>query len=98
VEGNKKERYDKMLDQVDKILTATKVEISCDFVEEKLGPKLDQGDDLNMAKKIFGLMLKGKCLESPLALKVAEIIQRGEHTFGVAKLMGHSSAPSKGVG
>jgi len=91
VTGDKKARYDKMLDQVDKILTATKVEISCDFVEQKLGPKLDQGNDLNMAKKIFGLMLKGKCLDSPLALRAAGIVQENEPTFGVAKFMAQKS-------
>ena len=87
VTGDKKKRYDKMLDQVDKILTTTKVEISCEFVEEKLGPKLGQGEDLVMAKKIFGLMLKGKCLDNPLALKAAGIVQENEPTFGVAKFM-----------
>lgn len=92
VTGDQKKKYDKMLDQVDKILTATKVEISCDFVEEKLGPKLGQGDDLNMAKKIFGLMLAGKCLDSPLALKAAGIVQEGEPTFGVAKFMAQKNA------
>ncbi|WP_370090333.1 hypothetical protein [Ekhidna sp.] len=92
VTGDQKKKYDKMLDQVDKILTATKVEISCDFVEEKLGPKLGKGDDLNMAKKIFGLMLAGKCLDSPLALKAAGIVQEGEPTFGVAKFMAQKNA------
>ena len=87
VSGDKKQKYDKMLSNVDKILTATGVEISCSFVEEKLGPKLDEGNDLNMAKKIFGLMLKGKCLDNPLALKAAGIIQGDEPTFGVAKFL-----------
>ena len=41
-----------MLGQVDKLLTATKVEISCEFVETKLGPKLEETGELNMAKKI----------------------------------------------
>lgn len=92
VTGDNKKRYDKMLDQVDKILTATKVEISCDFVEEKLGPKLGKGDDLNMAKKIFGLMLAGKCLDSPLALKAAGIVQQNEPTYGVAKFLAQKNA------
>ena len=83
----RKARFDKMLGNVDKLLTATGVEISCEFVEEKLGPKLGEGNDLNMAKKIFGLMLKGKCLDSPLALKAAGIVQENEPTYGVAKFM-----------
>ncbi|WP_420317432.1 tetratricopeptide repeat protein [Ekhidna sp.] len=92
VSGDNKKKYDKMIDNVDKILTATGVEISCSFVEEKLGPKLDQGEDLNMAKKIFGLMLKGKCLDSPLALKAAGIVQNSEPTYGVAKFMAQKNA------
>lgn len=87
VSGDKKKKYDKMLGNVDKILTATGVPIECSFVEEKLGPKLEESNDLNMAKKIFGLMLKGKCLDSPLALKAAGIVQENEPTFGVAKFM-----------
>lgn len=88
VSGDSKKKYEKMLDQVDKILTATKVEISCEFVEEKFGPKLDQTDDINMAKKIFDLMIKGKCIDRPLALKAAEKIQQSEPTYGVAKFLG----------
>lgn len=85
VTGDKKKKYDKMLGQVDKLLTATKVEISCEFVETKLGPKL--GEDVNMAKKIFDLMIKGKCIDRPLALQAAEMIQTSEPTFGVAKFL-----------
>lgn len=92
VTGEKKKKYDKMLDQVDKILTATKVEISCEFVENKLGPKLQGSEDINMAKKIFGLMLKGKCLDSPLALKAAGMIQGDEPTYGVAKFLAQKNA------
>lgn len=92
VSGDKKKRFDNMMGNVDKILTATGVEISCSFVEEKLGPKLDESNDLNMAKKIFGLMLKGKCLDSPLALKAAGIVQENEPTFGVAKFMAQKNS------
>ena len=87
-----RKKIDYSADLVDRLLTATKVEISCEFVEEKLGPKLEQGDDLNMAKKIFGLMLKGKCLDNPLALKAAGIVQENEPTFGVAKFMAQKNA------
>lgn len=85
VSGDNKKKYDNMLGQVDKLLTATGVEISCEFVETKLGPKL--GEDVNMAKKIFGLMLKGKCSDNPLALKAAVMIQKSEPTYGVAKFL-----------
>ncbi|MEM9897018.1 MAG: hypothetical protein AAF789_11680, partial [Bacteroidota bacterium] len=92
VDAAKKGKYDKYLGQVDKILTATGVEISCEFVETKLGPKLTQeADNLNMAKKIFQLMLKGKCIDNPLALEAAEIIQQNEPTFSVAKFLGQKN-------
>ncbi len=85
VSGDSKKKYDKMLGQVDKLLTATKVEISCEFVETKLGPKM--GEDVNMAKKVFDLMIKGKCIDRPLALEAAELIQKSEPTYGVAKFL-----------
>ena len=84
---SQKKKIDGSSDLVDRLLTATKVEISCDFVEEKLGPKLQNENDVNMAKQIFRLMLKGKCLNSPLALKAAGIIQTDEPTYGVAKFL-----------
>ncbi|MEQ9466053.1 MAG: hypothetical protein RLN88_01505 [Ekhidna sp.] len=89
---SERDKVDSSADLVDRLLTATKVEISCDFVEERLGPKLDQGNDVNMAKQIFRLMLKGKCLESPLAMKAASIIQNDEPTFGVAKFLAQKNA------
>ena len=45
-----------------------------------------------MAKKIFGLMLAGKCLDSPLALKAAGIVQQNEPTYGVAKFLAQKNA------
>lgn len=89
-EANDAERkkLDGYIDTVDRLLAATKIEISCDFVEERFGSKLNEGNDVNMAKRIFDLMIKGKCIERPLALKAAEIIQDYEPTFGVAKFLG----------
>ena len=87
-----KGKIDKSLDTIDRLLLATKVNISCDFVEENLGPKLDEGTDVNIAKKIFKLMLDGKCLDRDLALKAAEVIQENEPTYAVAKLIGQKNA------
>ncbi|MEM9337559.1 MAG: hypothetical protein AAGA66_02445 [Bacteroidota bacterium] len=92
VSGEKKAKYDKLMGQVDRLLTATKVEISCEFIETKLGPKLGEGSDLNLAKKIFHLMLQGKCLDSPLALKAAGIVQASEPTYGIAKFMAQKNS------
>ena len=82
-----KAKMDKSLDTIDRLLLATKVNISCDFVEENLGPKLDEGNDVNIAKKIFKLMIDGECIDRPLALKAAEVIQGDEPTYGVAKFL-----------
>ncbi len=82
VADNKKPRYDKMLGQIDKLLTAT-VDVNCEFVEDKLGPKLDETGDLNMAKKIFQLLLANKCTDSPLAIKSATIVNDNEPDYGV---------------
>ena len=87
-----KKKIDKSVDQVDRLFTATKVEISCEFIETKLGPKLDESGDPTMARKIFGLLLKGKCLESPYALKSAEIVQNDEPTYGIAKFMAQKNS------
>lgn len=85
---SERKKLDSYVDIVDRLLAATKIEISCEMVEERFGPKLDQGDDVIMAKKIFKLMIDGKCIERPLALKAAEIIQNQEPTYGVAKFLG----------
>ena len=88
-----KKKIDKSLDTVDKLLVATKVEISCNFVEQQLGPKLNTEEDpLNMAKNIFNFMLKGKCTERPLAMRAAKIIQEREPTYAVAKLIAQRNA------
>ncbi|MEO9872744.1 hypothetical protein [Ekhidna sp.] len=86
-EGNRK-KMDKSLDTIDRLLLATKVDINCDFVEENFGSKLDQGNDVKIAKKVFKLMIDGECIDRPLALKAAEIIQKDEPTYGVAKFLG----------
>lgn len=87
-----KAKIDKSQDTIDRILLATKVDISCDFVEENLGPKLEEGNDVNIAKKIFKLMLDGECIDRPLALKAAQVIQNDEPTYGVAKFLGVKNA------
>ena len=89
--GGNKERLEKIADYVDKLLTAT-VEVDCDFVEEKLGPKFRNTGDVNLAKKIFGLMLQQKCTDSPLAMEVAEAVNNEEPNYGIAKFIGMKSA------
>ena len=60
-------------------------DLNCDFIDKNLAPPLDQGDDLTLAKKIFGLLLNQGCGDSPYYLKAALIIQEKEPTTGIAK-------------
>jgi len=94
VSDSKKARYDKYLSNVDALLTATKVEISCEWVESRLGPKMTESGDIKIAKKVFDLMIKGKCLDRQLAFDAAQIIQNDEPTFAVAKFLAGKSVNS----
>ncbi|MFY0650901.1 MAG: tetratricopeptide repeat protein [Cyclobacteriaceae bacterium] len=91
--GKNVERLKKYQENVDKLLTAT-VTVDCKFVENNLGPKMKETGDLNMAKKVFGLMLTGKCTDSPLFLEAAVLLFEKEPDFGLAKVIAvkHSSA------
>lgn len=89
--GGNPERLNPISDNVDKVLAAT-ITVDCNFVENNLGPKLDQNpEDEKLAKKIFQLMLTGKCTDSPLALKAAEIVHKKEASFGLAKFIASKS-------
>lgn len=85
-------RLNKYADYIDKLLTAT-VDVDCNFIEEKLGPKFRKNpEDINLAKKIFGMMLQQKCTDSPLAMEVAEVVNEEEPNFGIAKFIGVKAA------
>ncbi len=89
--GGNQERLTAIGDNVDKVLAAT-VTVDCNFVENNFGPKLHQNpEDGKLAKKIFKLMLTGKCTDNPLALKAAEIVNGKEASFGLAKFIASKS-------
>jgi len=77
---------DKIADNIDKLLTST-IDLNCDFVESILGPKLAGSSDVKLAKKVFQLMLTGKCSDRPLAFDAAQIINKSEPSFGIAKFL-----------
>ncbi|MEQ9229225.1 MAG: hypothetical protein RIF46_00980, partial [Cyclobacteriaceae bacterium] len=70
-------------DNVDKLLLMIVPEIDCEIVINDFGPKLEANPDVNMAKKIFKLMLTGKCTEDPLALKAARMVDDNEPSYGI---------------
>lgn len=62
-------------------------DLNCEFINENLAPPLDLGDDLTLAKKVFGLLLERKCGDSPYIEVAAKIIQKQEPTEGIAKVL-----------
>ena len=70
-------------DNVDKLLLMIVPEIDCEIVIKDFGPKLEANPDINMAKKIFKLMLTGKCTDDPLALKAAKMVDDNEPSYGI---------------
>ncbi len=70
-------------DNVDKLLLMIVPEIDCSIVISDFGPKLDANPDINMAKKIFKLMLTGKCTDDPLALRAAKMVDDNEPSYGI---------------
>ncbi|MEM6522793.1 MAG: hypothetical protein AAGF85_05585 [Bacteroidota bacterium] len=90
--GKDEAKVQKQKEMVDKLLTSM-VKVDCDFIENKLGPKLiEKPDDLGMAKKIMGLSLAGNCSQLPIFLEAAKIVQKETPDFGIAKVIGIRSA------
>lgn len=88
--GKSVEKLQKIKATVDDILPTTGIQMDCDFVKTKLEPKFRQNPtDMDLAKKIFSFMLKGKCTDDPLWLETAELIHNnGTKDCGLAKNLG----------
>ena len=85
-EGKNVSAIDRIADAVDKMLSSA-VDLNCDFVESILGPKFKTEPDVKIAKKIFSLMLTGKCTDRPLAFEAAKVVNENEPSFGIAKFL-----------
>jgi tetratricopeptide (TPR) repeat protein len=70
-------------DFVDKMLLDLVPQIDCSIVIKDFGPKFEANPDINMAKKIFKMMLTGKCTDDPLALKAAKMVDDNEPSYGI---------------
>ncbi|OEK04192.1 tetratricopeptide repeat protein [Roseivirga misakiensis] len=70
-------------------------DLNCDFINENLAPPLDQGEDLTLAKKVFGLLLERGCGDSPYIETAAKIIQKKEPTEGIAKVLAQRAFGNK---
>lgn len=81
------QRWTQTKTYIDQVLQ-TCVTIDCNFVKDKMGPKFRQNpDDVDMAKKIFGLMATGKCTEDPLFLEAGEAMVKKEPSYGVYRVL-----------
>lgn len=81
------QRWTATKEYVDQLLQSC-VTIDCNFVKTKLGPKLQQNPhDVDMAKRIFGLMATGKCTSDPLFLQAGEIMVKKEPSYGVYRVL-----------
>ncbi len=85
-EGKNVSYLEKISDTIDKMLTST-IDLNCDFVENILGPKLEATGDVKIAKKIFQLMLNGKCTDRPLAFEAAKIVNESEPSYSISKFL-----------
>lgn len=84
--GKNVSKLEKYQETIDSMLTQI-VTVDCAFVENNLGPKMKESGDLKIAKKVFQLMLTGKCTDSPLFLESAIILFEKEPEFGLAKVI-----------
>jgi tetratricopeptide (TPR) repeat protein len=90
--GKDVDQLNTIREQVDNLLVAT-IEVDCDFVENTMGPKLQQNqDDLKLAKNILRLSFAGKCMDRPVAIEAAKVVQNHEPEYGIAKLIAQSCA------
>ncbi len=90
--GKNVERLKTVRESINNLLVQT-VKVDCDFVQNNLGPKLEAApDDLKIAKDILRYSFAAKCMDLDIAIKAAEVVQKNEPDFGVAKLIAQSAA------
>lgn len=70
-------------------------DLNCEFINENLAPPLDTGDDIILAKKVFGLLLERGCGDSPYLEVAAKVIQKQEPTEGIAKVLAQRAFADK---
>ena len=84
--SNKPASLEKVVENIDKLLTLT-IDLSCDYVESLLGPKLAETGDIKIASKIFKLMLQNKCTDRSLAFEAAKIVNQNSPDFAISKFL-----------
>jgi tetratricopeptide (TPR) repeat protein len=65
------------------------VNVDCDFVKKNMEPVFHKNpSDTLLAKRIFGLMLAGKCTSDPLWLETGEVVFNSTKDYGLGKNLG----------
>jgi tetratricopeptide (TPR) repeat protein len=86
------DRLKLVLDKVNELLVST-IDVDCNFVQNTLGQKLkEEPDNLKLAKNIMRLSFAGKCTDLDVFMDAAKVVQKNEPEYGLAKLIGQSSA------
>jgi len=91
-EANGAKVHPSVRDNVEKLLLAIVPVIDCQIIISDFGPKFEANPDLNLAKKIFKMMLTGKCIDDPLALKAAKLVDASEPSYGIKIFIGGQAA------
>lgn len=87
IAAGRKESAAKVSEIVDQII-ADIVKMDCGFVEQTFGPKMKQDpSNADAARKLFKLLLAGKCVESPSFYPAAEAVQLADPSYGVARIL-----------
>lgn len=80
------DKLEKYRDDVDKVFNTMDIQVDCARVKAKLEPKYKANpNDIDLSKKIFYSMLRGKCTDDPLWLETAEKVYADSPDFGIAK-------------
>ena len=83
--GKNANKYAEAGENVDKIFAST-ITVSCDYIEEKMVPKLNENpQDSDLAKKIIALSLASSCTDRPFFIEAAEATFEAEPNAGLAK-------------
>ena len=83
--GKTATKYKDVGENVDKIFAST-ITVSCDYIEEKMVPKLQENPgDSDLAKKIIALSLASSCTDRPFFTEAAEATFNAEPNPGLAK-------------
>ncbi|MBV6644695.1 MAG: hypothetical protein KI790_04565 [Cyclobacteriaceae bacterium] len=86
--GHKIEKMKKEQDKVDAFLSALDGILTCEFISERLAPKLEENpEDIGTAKKIFRYSLQAKCTDQPYFTKAGETVLAQDPSYKLAKAL-----------